>query len=167
MSLGFAGYAFLVTVLGTSTFCQAAISEKSEASSRLVSLAATQFANLTHAKRAFSHMSKSRISTARVSGRSAGAAPTLAIRATPLPTGDPTAQLSPLLYSLDIFLPFVNLHQEHYWWPDAQANGDCTIAGHCFRLNGSFVLCYLVAADHRGMALERDLFGKCHRPDPK
>ena len=32
---------------------------------------------------------------------------------TPPPSGDPTAGLNPLLYSLDVFLPFVNLHQEH------------------------------------------------------
>jgi hypothetical protein len=31
--------------------------------------------------------------------------------------------LHALLYSLDVFLPFVNLHQEHYWWPDEDASG--------------------------------------------
>lgn len=34
---------------------------------------------------------------------------------TPPPPGDPTAGLHPMLYSLDVFVPFVNLHQENYW----------------------------------------------------
>jgi hypothetical protein len=29
-----------------------------------------------------------------------------------------TATLSPLMYSLDLFLPFIDLHQEDQWWPD-------------------------------------------------
>ncbi len=48
-----------------------------------------------------------------------------------------------LLYSLDVFLPFVNLHQQHYWWPDAEAKGECTIAGYPIRVEGSLVLYYL------------------------
>ncbi|HKN02299.1 MAG TPA: hypothetical protein VJX23_17440 [Candidatus Binataceae bacterium] len=52
-------------------------------------------------------------------------------------------ELHPLLYSLDAFLPFVNLHQEHYWWPNSKAAGDCVVLGHKFRLRGSLVRHYL------------------------
>ena len=52
-------------------------------------------------------------------------------------------ELHPLLYSLDAFLPFVNLHQEHYWWPNSKAAGDCVILGYKFRLRGSLVRHYL------------------------
>ena len=52
-------------------------------------------------------------------------------------------ELHPLLYSLDAFLPFVNLHQEHYWWPNSKAAGDCEIFGYRFRLRGSLVRHYL------------------------
>jgi hypothetical protein len=51
--------------------------------------------------------------------------------------------LHPLLYSLDVFLPFVNLHQEHYWWPDAAASGDCTIFKQRLGVRGSLVEYYL------------------------
>ena len=61
----------------------------------------------------------------------------------PPPAGEPTAQLYPLLYSLDVFLPFVNLHQEHYWWPDAEAKGESTIFGYRLNVRGSLVLYYL------------------------
>jgi hypothetical protein len=30
-----------------------------------------------------------------------------------------TATLSPLMYSLDVFLPVIDLHQEDQWWPPA------------------------------------------------
>jgi hypothetical protein len=53
--------------------------------------------------------------------------------------------LHPLLYSLDVFLPFVNLHQEHYWWPDAQASGRYSALGVPVRLTGALVLYYLWA----------------------
>ena len=53
--------------------------------------------------------------------------------------------LHPLLYSLDVFLPFVNLHQEHYWWPDARASGQCSALGLPVRLTGALVLYYLWA----------------------
>jgi hypothetical protein len=62
---------------------------------------------------------------------------------TALPAGDPTAGLNPLLYSLDVFLPFVNLHQEHYWWPDETASGQCTIFGRTFPIRGSLLRYYL------------------------
>jgi hypothetical protein len=61
----------------------------------------------------------------------------------PPPVGEPTAQLYPLLYSLDVFLPFVNLHQEHYWWPDAEAKGESTIFGYRLNVRGSLILYYL------------------------
>ena len=54
-------------------------------------------------------------------------------------------RLYPLLYSLDVFLPFVNLHQEHYWWPDADGAGHCRVFGQTVNLRGSVVLYYLWA----------------------
>jgi len=53
--------------------------------------------------------------------------------------------LYPFLFSLDVFLPFVNLHKEHYWWPDADAAGRCRLAGLTLNLRGSIVLYYLWA----------------------
>ena len=53
--------------------------------------------------------------------------------------------LYPFLYSLDVFLPFVNLHQEHYWWPDADAAGRYKVFGFTLNLRGSVVLYYLWA----------------------
>jgi hypothetical protein len=51
--------------------------------------------------------------------------------------------LHPLLYSLDVFLPFVNLHQEHYWWPDGDAAGICRIFNRSVGVRGRFVEYYL------------------------
>ncbi len=62
---------------------------------------------------------------------------------TPPPSGDPSAELNPLLYSLDVFLPFVNLHQEHYWWPDTVANGICVILGIRIPCSGGWLRVYL------------------------
>jgi len=62
---------------------------------------------------------------------------------TPPPTGDPVGGLSPLLYSLDVFVPFVNLHQEHYWWPDEAATGEYKIFGYKFPVHGSLLRRYL------------------------
>lgn len=62
---------------------------------------------------------------------------------TPPPTGDPTIRLRPLLYSLDVFVPFVNLHQEHYWWPESQESGDCVILNMKLRVHGSLIEYYL------------------------
>ena len=61
------------------------------------------------------------------------------------PPGEVAAyeKLHPLLYSLDVFLPFVNLHQEHYWWPDAERSGECSILGARFRMSGAFLRYYL------------------------
>jgi hypothetical protein len=53
--------------------------------------------------------------------------------------------LYPFLYSLDVFLPFVNLHQEHYWWPDADASGRWNVLGVTVNCRGWFVLYYLWA----------------------
>ena len=52
-------------------------------------------------------------------------------------------EFHPLLYSLDVFLPFVNLHQEHYWWPDAKASGYFPIFGHRLRMSGRALRYYL------------------------
>jgi hypothetical protein len=54
-------------------------------------------------------------------------------------------RLRPLVYSLDVFLPFVNLHQEHYWWPDADASGQCTLFGLSFQCSGEFFRIYVWA----------------------
>jgi hypothetical protein len=51
--------------------------------------------------------------------------------------------LQPFLYSLDVFLPFVNLHQEHYWWPNSKASGECAIFGRRLRVRGSTLRVYL------------------------
>jgi hypothetical protein len=59
------------------------------------------------------------------------------------PAGHPTAGLNPLLYSLDVFLPFVNLHQEHYWWPDETTSGECAIFGRRVPIRGSVLRYYL------------------------
>jgi hypothetical protein len=45
-------------------------------------------------------------------------------------------EFHPLLYSLDVFLPFVNLHQEHYWWPDAKSSGKFRFLGYQMRVSG-------------------------------
>ena len=58
-------------------------------------------------------------------------------------SGDDYERLYPFLYSLDVFLPFVNLHQEHYWWPKAAAEGHCTLLGYRLTLPGALVLYYL------------------------
>jgi hypothetical protein len=61
----------------------------------------------------------------------------------PPQSNDHVASLHPLLYSLDVFLPFVDLHQEHYWWPDEAANGECEIAGRRVLIRGSHLRIYL------------------------
>jgi len=62
---------------------------------------------------------------------------------TPPPTEDPTAEMNPLLYSIDVFVPFVNLHQEHYWWPSAEASGECRVLGWNIHVNGGILRAYL------------------------
>jgi hypothetical protein len=61
------------------------------------------------------------------------------------PTSEAVAyeKLHPLLYSLEVFLPFVNLHQERYWWPDANAHGDCIVLGRGLRMSGAVLRYYL------------------------
>jgi hypothetical protein len=61
----------------------------------------------------------------------------------PMTADDHYERLYPLLYSLDVFLPFVNLHQEHYWWPKATAKGNYRVLGYSLTLPGSLVLYYL------------------------
>jgi len=61
----------------------------------------------------------------------------------PAPARHSTAGLNPLLYSLDVFLPFVNLHQEQYWWPDETASGRCEIFGQMIPVRGSLLRYYL------------------------
>src|SRR4029077_2660157 len=55
----------------------------------------------------------------------------------------PYEELQPLLYSFDVFLPFVNLHQEHYWWPDATASGKYTVLGRSITVRGRVLRYYL------------------------
>jgi hypothetical protein len=62
------------------------------------------------------------------------------------PTSEPLKpyeRLNPLLYSIDVFVPFVNLHQEHYWWPDAEASGECRVLNWNIRVNGALLRSYL------------------------
>jgi hypothetical protein len=63
--------------------------------------------------------------------------------AAPTPSEPAYERLHPLLYSLDVFLPFVNLHQEHYWWPDADRSGDVAVLGQRLKISGSFLRFYL------------------------
>ncbi len=62
---------------------------------------------------------------------------------TPPPSTDHINGLHPLLYSLDVFLPFVDLHQEHYWWPDEGSKGECRFAGRMITIRGSSLRLYL------------------------
>jgi hypothetical protein len=55
----------------------------------------------------------------------------------------PYEKLHPFLYSLDVFLPFVNLHQEHYWWPDATKSGTAKAFSFSLSCNGSLLRYYL------------------------
>ena len=62
-------------------------------------------------------------------------------------------QLHPLLYSFDVFLPFVNFHQEHYWWPDAARSGEYSILGRRMRFSGWLLRYYLWAQITAGWLL--------------
>jgi hypothetical protein len=55
----------------------------------------------------------------------------------------PYERLHPFLYSLDVFLPFVNLHQEHYWWPDAGAAGELALFDRKVKFSGRILRYYL------------------------
>src|SRR5215469_4902408 len=57
--------------------------------------------------------------------------------------GRSVSELNPLLYSLDVFVPFVNLHQEHFWWPDKAARGEFVKFGRQFSIRGSMIRSYL------------------------
>ena len=61
----------------------------------------------------------------------------------PAKSSDRYERLSPFLYSLDVFVPFVNLHQEPYWWPDADARGEVSLFNHRFRISGRALRRYL------------------------
>ena len=61
----------------------------------------------------------------------------------PVASDESYERLYPLLYSLDVFLPFVNLHQEHYWWPNSSQTGELEIRGLKLRVHGSLVLYYM------------------------
>jgi hypothetical protein len=63
----------------------------------------------------------------------------------PASTDQDYEPLHPLLYSLDVFLPFVNLHQEHYWWPKPGSSGEFRAVGMTFTFRGSVVRYYLWA----------------------
>jgi len=84
---------------------------------------------------------------------------------TPPPSGDPMVGLHPMLYSLDVFVPFVNLRQEQHWWPDETAFRRV----HHLRPEDSGsrrrVALLPVAASHRGLAAQRDLHRRRHRLD--
>jgi hypothetical protein len=62
---------------------------------------------------------------------------------TPGSAADHYEELYPLLYSLDVFLPFVNLHQERYWWPDGRTAGEFAVLGGRVPIRGSILRCYL------------------------
>lgn len=61
----------------------------------------------------------------------------------PAMSSDHYERLSPFLYSLDVFVPFVNLHQEHYWWPDADARGEVSLFRRRFQISGRALRRYL------------------------
>ena len=56
---------------------------------------------------------------------------------------DPYEELHPFLYSIDLFFPFVNFHQEHYWWPDANRSGHLVFLGRKIRFSGRTMRYYL------------------------
>ena len=73
--------------------------------------------------------------------------------------------LHPLLYSLDVFVPFVNLHQEHYWWPKPRGFGRMYRDGNPHRMPLVGLARLFVGTDHRRMAIERRLSGGRYRSD--
>jgi hypothetical protein len=62
-------------------------------------------------------------------------------------------ELHSLLYSLDTFLPVVDLRQENYWWPDATASGSVNVFGAVSLLAVDSAALPL-AANHRRMVAE-------------
>ena len=71
----------------------------------------------------------------------------------PSQTNSEYEHLHPLLYSFDVFLPFVNFHQEHYWWPSIERSGECRIFGQKIRISGSMLRYYLWAQITAGWLL--------------
>jgi len=51
--------------------------------------------------------------------------------------------LSPFLYSLNVFLPVIDLHQEKYWWPGAGSSGRYILFGKSVIVRGHAVRLYL------------------------
>jgi hypothetical protein len=73
-------------------------------------------------------------------GKRAGVVrPTWAETVPPSQTNSEYEHLHPLLYSFDVFLPFVNFHQEHYWWPSIERSGESRIFGRKIRISGSML----------------------------
>lgn len=60
-------------------------------------------------------------------------------------TKRPREPLSPFLYSLNVFLPIIDLHQEKNWWPDVNMIGKYRAfeKGREIKIKGSFVRSYL------------------------
>ena len=61
----------------------------------------------------------------------------------PVGTTKSHEELHPLLYSLDMFLPVVDLHQEYYWWPDTTMSGSVDAFGLRISISGRFLRHYL------------------------
>jgi len=76
-------------------------------------------------------------------GRSAGVMRPTWPENTPRSEDEPYEELHPFLYSIDVFFPFVNFHQEHYWWPDAKLSGHRIILGRRISFSGRSMRYYL------------------------
>jgi hypothetical protein len=76
-------------------------------------------------------------------GQRAGVMRLAWLETTPPPVLDPTEELNSVLYSLDVLLPFVNLHQEHYWRLAKSVSGECVVLGWPVRIRGSLLQSYL------------------------
>jgi Leucine-rich repeat (LRR) protein len=59
------------------------------------------------------------------------------------PVSEDGRMAPPLIYSLDVFLPIVDLRLQHDWWPDPSAKGVCRLFGYQFTFYGSFLRAYL------------------------
>lgn len=52
-------------------------------------------------------------------------------------------QAAPLVYSLDVFTPIVDLRLQRNWWPDPTASGTATLLGRKITVRGSMLRAYL------------------------
>ena len=59
------------------------------------------------------------------------------------PVAEPRPVRSPLVYSLDIFLPIVDLRLKRTWWPDPSARGRAKILGREVPISGRWLEVYL------------------------